>query len=254
MDRLVFSSLASISDPSARTQLNNEIANMSTTGFKKSFMNASSAMKISGPGFDTRYQPTNSNQDRISLVSGAVLHTGNKLDVAMSNQTVMAVSGSNEELAYTRRGDLRVNSKGLLETGAGQAVRGQNGAISVPPGFDMTITEDGSVYATNPSGPATAPPTLVGRIMLRDASETKLQRRLDGLFEPVGAKGTEGREITNGKETAALIPQSLEGSNVSPYESMVRLMEMNRSYEQSIKMIEEAKSVDESGTQMLKVV
>jgi len=81
-----------------------------------------------------------------------------------------------------------------------------------------------------------------------------LQRRLDGLFEPVGAKGTEGREITNGKETAALIPQSLEGSNVSPYEAMVRLMEMNRSYEQSIKMIEEAKSVDESGTQMLKVV
>ena len=53
MDRLVFSSLASISDPSARTQLNNEIANMSTTGFKKSFMNASTAIKVSGPGFDT---------------------------------------------------------------------------------------------------------------------------------------------------------------------------------------------------------
>jgi len=90
--------------------------------------------------------------------------------------------------------------------------------------------------------------------LLRDASETKLQRRLDGLFEPVGAKGSEGREITNGKEPASLIPQSLEGSNVSPYESMVRLMEMNRSYEQSIKMIEEAKAVDESGTQLLKVV
>ena len=254
MDRLVFSSLASISDPSARTQLNNEIANMSTTGFKKSFMNASTAMKVSGPGFDTRYQPTKSNQDRIALAAGPVLHTGNKLDVAMNGSTVMAITGTNGELAYTRRGDLRVNSMGLLETGAGQAVRGQNGAISVPPGFSMTITEDGSVFATNPAGPATAPPTLVGRIMLRDASETKLQRRLDGLFEPVGAKGSEGREITNGKETASLIPQSLEGSNVSPYESMVRLMEMNRSYEQSIKMIQEAKSVDESGTQLLKVV
>jgi len=172
MDRLVFSSLASISDPSARTQLNNEIANMSTTGFKKSFMNASTAIKVSGPGFDTRYSPTNSNQDRIALAAGPVLHTGNKLDVAMNGSTVMGITGANNELAYTRRGDLRVNSMGLLETGAGQAVRGQNGPVSVPPGFSMTITEDGSVYATNPSGPATAPPTLVGRIMLRDASET----------------------------------------------------------------------------------
>ena len=253
MDRLVFSSLASISDPSARTQLNNEIANMSTTGFKKSFMNASTAIKVSGPGFDTRYQPTNSNQDRIALAAGPVLHTGNKLDVAMNGSTVMAITGANNELAYTRRGDLRVNSLGLLETGAGQAVRGQNGSISVPPGFLMNITEDGSIFASNPEGPSTAPATLVGKIMLRDASETKLQRRLDGLFEPVGAKGSEGREITNGKESASLVPQSLEGSNVSPYESMVRLMEMNRSYEQSIKMIQEAKVVDESGTQLLRV-
>ena len=114
MDRLVFSSLASISDPSARTQLNNEIANMSTTGFKKSFMNASTAIKVSGPGFDTRYQPTNSNQDRIALAAGPVLHTGNKLDVAMNGSTVMAITGANNELAYTRRGDLRVNSMGLL--------------------------------------------------------------------------------------------------------------------------------------------
>ena len=172
----------------------------------------------------------------------------------MNGSTVMAITGANNELAYTRRGDLRVNSMGLLETGAGQAVRGQNGAISVPPGFLMNITEDGSIFATNPEGPSTAPATLVGKIMLRDASETKLQRRLDGLFEPVGAKGSEGREITNGKEPASLVPQSLEGSNVSPYESMVRLMEMNRSYEQSIKIIEEAKSVDQSGMQLLKVV
>ena len=44
MDRLVFTSLAAISDPSARTQLNNEIANMSTAGYKKSFMNDSTSI------------------------------------------------------------------------------------------------------------------------------------------------------------------------------------------------------------------
>ena len=90
--------------------------------------------------------------------------------------------------------------------------------------------------------------------MLRDASETKLQRRLDGLFEPVGAKGSEGREITNGKEPASLIPQSLEGSNVSPYESMVRLLQMNRSFESNMKAIKEAEQIDEAGTAMMKAV
>ena len=56
MDRLIFTSLDGVSEfAMPRMQLSNELANMSTTGFKRSFENASSTIKVSGPGFDTRY-------------------------------------------------------------------------------------------------------------------------------------------------------------------------------------------------------
>ena len=254
MDRLIYSALDGVSEFALpRMQLNNEIANMSTTGFKRSFKSASAAIKISGPGFDTRFKPSGDAKDRISLAQGPVMFTGNNTDIAMNNNTVLGVVGANDELAYTRRGDLKVNSKGLIETGSGQAVRGENGPIAVPAGYQMNITQDGSIYAINPTALRTAPPVLVGRLMLRDAGETHLERRADGLFEPLGARAGAPREITNGKQPASVTPQSLEGSNVSAYESMVRLLEMNRSFESNMKSIKEAKDMDASGATMLKV-
>ena len=254
MDRLIYSALDGVTEFAlTRMQLNNEIANMSTTGFKRSFKSASAAIKISGPGFDTRFKPSGDTKDRISLAQGPVMFTGNNTDIAMNNNTVLGVVGANDELAYTRRGDLKVNSKGLIETGSGQAVRGENGPIAVPAGYQMNITQDGSIYAINPTALRTAPPVLVGRLMLRDAGETHLERRADGLFEPLGARTGAPREITNGKQPASVTPQSLEGSNVSAYESMVRLLEMNRSFESNMKSIKEAKDMDESGATMLKV-
>ena len=47
-------------------------------------------------------------------------------------------------------------------------------------------------------------------------------------------------------------PNSLEGSNVSAVDALVRLMDYNRSFESNIRMIKEAKSTDESGTSMMR--
>jgi len=60
-------------------------------------------------------------------------------------------------------------------------------------------------------------------------------------------------KIPKAKQPPSVTPQSLEGSNVSAYESMVRLLEMNRSFEANLKSIKEAKDMDESGATMLKV-
>jgi flagellar basal-body rod protein FlgF len=253
MDRLIYSALAGIAEFNhPRFQLNNEIANVSTVGFKRSFVNASRTVKVSGEGFDTRFTPTNVSRDQISLDSGPLMFTGNNTDIAMNNHTVLGVSNSKGELAFTRRGDLRVNNSGVLETGSGQAVRGQNGPISIPPGYAISFTADGSVFALQSGKDTEAPPVLVGRLMLRDASEVKLHRGSDGLFETTAAVDGGERDITNGKYPPSITLQSVEGSNVSPYEAMVRLLEMNRMFESSIKMIKEAKSIDESGASMMK--
>ena len=59
-------------------------------------------------------------------------------------------------------------------------------------------------------------------------------------------------DIADGRQAPALTPGALEGSNVSAFESLVRLMELTRAYEANIRFIKEAKSMDESGASMIK--
>ncbi len=251
MDRLAFNAAAAINEMrTSRQMTTNELANVSTPGFKRSFESAMMTLKVQGAGFESRLQPQAFSSDNINMKPGTVLKTGRDLDVAMDEQAVMGVSAPNGELAFTRRGDLRLNGTGVLETGTGAMVRGQNGGpITIPPGFLININKDGAVFATNPGQPGVAAPVLIDRIMLRDASQTPLERREDGLYRVVG-KLNEDIPIT-GKLTT-LSPETLEGSNVNAMEVMVKLMDQSRSFEMQVNVIKQSKDVDESGGSMMR--
>ena len=251
MDRLAFNAAAAINEMrTARQMTTNELANVATPGFKRSFESAMMTLKVQGAGFESRLQPQAYSSDNINMKPGTVLKTGRDLDVAMDDQAVMGVSAPNGELAFTRRGDLRLNGNGVLETGVGAMVRGQNGGpITIPPGFLININKDGAVFATNPGQPGVAAPVLIDRILLRDASQTALERREDGLYRVVG-KPNEDIPIT-GKLTT-LSPETLEGSNVNAMEVMVKLMDQSRSFEMQVNVIKQSKDVDESGGSMMR--
>ena len=251
MDRLAFNAAAAINEQRlSRQMITHELANVSTVGFKRSFESAMLTLKVKGAGFESRLQPQAYASDNINMRPGTVLKTGRDLDVAMDEQAVMGVTATNGDLAFTRRGDLRLNGKGVLETGIGAIVRGQSGnAITVPPGFLININKDGAVYATNPGQPGAVAPVLIDRIMLRDASQINLERREDSLYRIVG-KPNEDIPIT-GKLTS-LSPQTLEGSNVNAMEVMVKLMDQSRSFEMQVNVIKQSKDVDESGGSMMR--
>jgi flagellar basal-body rod protein FlgF len=78
----------------------------------------------------------------------------------------------------------------------------------------------------------------------------KLGRRQDGLFKVDGQP--DGTDIAAGNAPAKLIPQALEGSNVSAIEAMTRLIDQSRSFETQIRIIKETKGLDESGSTMMK--
>ncbi len=251
MDRLAFNAAAAINEMrTSRQMTTNELANVSTPGFKRSFESAMMTLKVQGAGFESRLQPQAFSSDNINMRPGTVLKTGRNLDVAMDEQAVMGVSAPNGELAFTRRGDLRLNGNGVLETGVGAVVRGENGGpITIPPGYLVNINKDGAVFATNPGQPGVAAPVLIDRILLRDASQTALERREDGLYRVVG-KPNEDIPIT-GKLTT-LSPETLEGSNVNAMEVMVKLMDQSRSFEMQVNVIKQSKDVDESGGSMMR--
>ena len=58
MDRLIYTALAGINERRPQRQVEaNDLANVSTVGFKKSFDQALIAIKTRGDGYDTRIQP-----------------------------------------------------------------------------------------------------------------------------------------------------------------------------------------------------
>ena len=252
MDRLAFNASAAISESrTAQHMTNNELANVSTPGFKRSFESAMQSITAVGSGFSSRIQPKSLNVDTIIMTPGTVMSTGRDLDVALNDKAVLGVTGSDDTLAFTRRGDLKLSTKGVLETGSGYVVRGQSGGpITVPPGFKAVINSDGSIYAENPTDTGVSKPVLIDRLMLRNAEGVNLSRRVDGLFGLEGKPN--GADIPDSKAMLSLNPKSLEGSNVNALSVMVRLMDLSRSFEMNVNVIKQSKDADESGATMMR--
>jgi len=253
MDRLAFNAMASINEERLiRQQLSNDIANVTTVGFKQTFEANIQPEQAVGQGFDSRIQPHLITTDRVRLDAGPLMVTGRDLDVAMNHKTVLGVTGTDGKLAFTRRGDLKVNSNGVLETGSGHIVQADGGGpITVPQGFKISFSQSGTLYAYDPAQQGVPVQQAIAQLMMRDASNTNLTKRPDGLFQV--DESPAGTDIANGTEPVSLTPQALEGSSVNPMASMVKLIEQSRSFEHQVRMIKESKSNDESGASMMKI-
>jgi flagellar basal-body rod protein FlgF len=141
MERLAFNSSAAITEMRlARQVLANEMANMTTTGFKRSFEVSMKAFKADGGGFDSSFQPQAAHMDFIQLKPGPLIATGRDLDIHLNDHTVLGVQAPNGETAFTRRGDLQVSVDGVLQTGNGHPVMGEgNTPITVSPDLKVYL-------------------------------------------------------------------------------------------------------------------
>ena len=251
MDKLIFNPMTTMNEQAlVRQSLVNELANVSTVGFKRSFDSALQAVKAVGDGFDTRHQAQLLLKDVIDMNPGSVMATGRDLDIAMGGATVMGVQAPNGELAFTRRGDLRVTIDGALETGSGHLVQGENGPITIPPGFGVRIDKAGGVYALDFAQAGVPAEAFIDNLLLRDASAQPLTRREDGLYKPVGLP--DGTDFASGPEMPVVTSQALEGSNVSPIAAMTKLIDHARTFEAQLRIIKEAKDLDNTGASMMK--
>ena len=252
MDKLAYTALSAMQSQSVvRAAITNALANVSTVGFKDSFQIASSAVKIDGPGHDSRFQPGLTIKDVINLTPGTPISTGRALDIAMNDQTVLGVQTPEGEVAFTRRGDLRVSATGVLENAGGELLMGEGGPITVPAGNLITISPDGTVFSQLPTEPDTDAIAL-GQLMLRDASTTELVRRRDGLFEPRAA-ALKGQDFPTGPKPVSISSGVLEGSNVNPIETMVKMLDFSRQFEMQLKLVKETQSIDEAGSTMMRL-
>ena len=254
MDRSIYTVLAATTSSTfQRVQLTNDLANLSTVGYKRASQTRPSSAFLNGPGFPSRFQPVvQSRVEFVEIGTGPFQETGESLHVAMNNKTVMSVQAANGDVAFTRRGDMRISPDGFLELSNGLLVLGEGGApITAPADSMLTIAADGQVFSSLIQTPDVAP-VVIGQLGLRDASGVNLVRRQDGLFEAEGSNG-QGGDFATGPNPASVQSGVLEGSDANAVDIMVNLLDFYRSFETQMKVIKSLEELDQNGSQMMQV-
>ncbi len=243
MDKMIYLSMSAASNAFlGQATVSNNLANANTPGFKADLEQFRS-MPVFGQGHQSRAYAL---QERpgIDFSNGSNNRTGNELDFAINGDGWIAVQAEDGGEAYTRRGDLRVNSLGLLENGNGNLILGNGGPIALPPIDKLEIGVDGTI-SIRPAGQDEKTIAVVDRIKLVNPGNGDLVKGIDGLFR------TRDGNPAVVDASIRLAPETLEMSNVNMVGSMVQMIELARRFEMDIKAMEAAKQNDEAATRIL---
>jgi flagellar basal-body rod protein FlgF len=205
------------------------LANASTPGFRGDLY-AFMSSPIYGPGYPSRVNGV-ARDAGWDASGGDIQSTGRELDVAVQGTGFIAIQAPDGSEAYTRAGDLRITSEGLLTTGAGHPVLGASAPIAVPPYAQLTIGADGTISVV-PLGSAENTLASVDRIKLVDPPADALVKGADGLLrtrDGVALEPAAGVQIATG---------AIETSNVNAAEAMVQMIELARTWDMNVKLIE----------------
>jgi flagellar basal-body rod protein FlgF len=223
----------------------NNLANLSTTGFRADFEQSRSMGVYYGSGQPTRaFAMTESPQ--ADFRAGAMIDTGNDLDIAIHGAGFIAVQAPDGTEAYTRAGNMMVDVNGMLRTGSGLPVLGDGGPISVPENEKIQIGADGTLSIV---GLGQGPEAMVevGRIKLVNPDVKNLEKGDDGLF-----RQRDGQPAIAAAEVKVKSGM-LEGSNVNAIEEFTQILSLSRQYEMQIKLMKTAEENSASSAQLLQI-
>ncbi len=245
MDRLLYVAMTGASQTMlAQAANNNNLANASTTGFRAD-LSAFRAMPVFGPGAPSRVYAM-AERPGTDFSYGSLLATGRDLDVAVKGEGWIAVQGPDGREGYTRAGDLRVSTAGLLENGAGHLVLGNSGPIAIPPAEKIEIGADGTL-SIQPVGQSATTLAVVDRIKLVKPPLQDLVKGSDGLMR------MQDDSVPPPDAAVGLSAGTLEASNVNPVDAMVNMISLARQFEMQVKMMRTSQENDASAAQILRM-
>lgn len=226
--------------------ISNNLANVSTTGFKQSravfedLMYQNLRQVGAQTSEDTRLPSglmlgTGSRVVATEKIhtQGNIENTGKSLDIAIDGRGFFPILLPDGTQAYTRDGSFMISDQGQMVTASGYNL--QPGINLSADAQSITIGQDGivSVQQTGQSAPS-----AVGTIQLANfINPTGLQAIGENLYVESAASGA-AQEGTPGQTgLGRLLQGSLESSNVNIVEEMVGMIETQRAYEMNSKLI-----------------
>ncbi len=229
--------------------ISNNLANVSTTGFKKDRASFATLMyqddrnpgAASGP--DTQYASGLGTGTGVRVVGterihqqGTLLQTDNALDLAIDGSGFFAVQMPDGTIGYTRDGGFKLSANGEIVTAAGLRLAQP---LTIPDGASqVVISPDGIVTATVPGQAA---PVEVGQLQLtRFLNPAGLMPLGDNLHRETAGSGPPTLGVAGQAGMGNIRQGMLEGSNVSTVQELVDMIETQRAYEINAKVINAA--------------
>ena len=231
----------------ARIQvISNNLANVNTTGFKRDRANfatlAYQDTRVAGQqsSGETAYAEGLNLGTGVAVQStsqimtqGTLDTTGNAFDLALDGDGFFQIAMPGGKIGYTRAGNFTRSAEGMLVTQQGFAVQPE---ITVPEGATaIAISPDGTVSA---SINGESEPTELGQIQIaRFTNPAGLQALGDNFLAETAASGAAELGVAGEGGRGQIRQGMLEGSNVNIVEELVAMIEAQRAYEISSKMV-----------------
>jgi len=227
--------------------ISNNLANVSTTGFKGSRAvfsdllyqtvrqpgSASSADSTVPSGLQVGTGVHQVANERL-YTQGNLQQTGNSRDLAIQGQGFFQVQMPDGSTAYTRDGSFQMNQNGQLVTSDGYQV---NPAITLPAtAVSFSVSQDGTVTATQQGSAATV---QIGQMQLATfINPAGLQAQGGNLFTETASSGAPNVAAPGQNGVGTLNQGFVEASNVNVVEELVNMIQTQRAYEINSKAVQ----------------
>jgi flagellar basal-body rod protein FlgG len=224
----------------------NNLANVSTTGFKRSrahfedllYQTVRGPAVIGGPAANTLPAVQIGRGVHLASVDrnmeqGSIEQTGNNLDVAIEGQGFFQVQLPSGQVAYTRDGKFSLSDDGLIVNANGNPVMPQ---VRIP--NDATAVSIGPTGIVSVQRQGGAVPEELGRLELaRFPNPAGLFAMGENLYGATPASGEPFTGFPQDDGIGKLMQGALEGSNVQVVTEMVDMITTMRAYELTSKAI-----------------
>ncbi len=228
----------------------NNIANINTTGFKRSRAEFTDLLYETERAAGT---PNRGNENSVPEGSalglgvrpaairnlhmqGTLARTTNKFDLALNGRGWFQIAAEGGETLYTRSGAFNLNAQGQLVTVDGNLVGPE---ITIPNNVsEVTINQSGVVFVRTAGAQAL---TQVGQLTVANfANEAGLDPLGGNLFRETVASGSPIVGVPADPGYASIQQGYLENSNVDPVKEITELISAQRAYEMNSKVIQAA--------------
>lgn len=240
--------------------ISNNLANINTTGFKRSQINFQDLLYVEMEVEGTEVASGIKSPSGLEIGSGVyaasnvkvfsigeLQSTGNPLDIAIAGEGFLQVVMPNGDIRYTRDGALQINANGQLVTTGGYAIEP---SISVPvDAASISIEKDGGVNITDSAGTQ----SVVGNIQLaRFPNPSGLSSEGENLYTETEASGTATTGIPGQSGFGTIQSSFLEKSNVQMVTELVNLITAQRAYEINSRAIRAGDDMLQTANQLVR--